>query len=80
MQTTTTRQRDTSAVILGRDEFEAVSIVLGLSPTVQDAWDELLAHRTPAGFVMPEWRRRALAQREAFGLVAVSDTTGSVTL
>ena len=28
----------------------------------------------------PEWRRRALAARAAYGLVAVTDTTGMVAL
>lgn len=60
--TTTTQQRDPRAVILGRDDWEAVAAVLGTSPTTQGAWDDLMDHRTPAGFVMPEWRRRQLEE------------------
>lgn len=29
---------------------------------------------------LPEWRRRAMAARDSYGLVAVRDTTGTVVL
>jgi hypothetical protein len=79
MATTTTLDRDHNAVMLGRDDFEAVAVTLSASPTVQAAWDEVIAHRTGVGFPMPEWRRRRLAESRG-RIVAYMDTTGSVAL
>lgn len=39
-----------------------------------------LRHAATCPAPMPEWRRRALEQRDARGLVAVADTTGAVSL
>lgn len=41
----------------------------------QDALTPIVDRRSPRQLVIPEWRRRALEQRDRLGNVAVADLT-----